>query len=68
MEFDPNKRYSQFAQAAASCCPNGCFEGRIRRAKIDELLLMESEAADSVHEANLALRKARDRVTLLSTT
>jgi hypothetical protein len=67
MDFGPEQTavYSrEFAQAAASCCPNGCFEGRIRRAKIDELLLMESEAAASVHKANLALRKARERVTL----
>jgi hypothetical protein len=67
MNFGPEQTavYSrEFAQAAASCCPNGCFEGRIRRAKIDELLLMESEAADSVHEANLSLRKAREKVTL----
>lgn len=68
MNFGPEQTavYSrEFAQAAASCCPNGCFEGRIRRAKIDELLLMESEAAASVHKANLALRKAREKVTLL---
>jgi hypothetical protein len=67
MNFGPEQTavYSrEFAQAAASCCPNGCFEGRIRRAKIDELVLMESEAAASVHKANLALRKAREKVTL----
>jgi hypothetical protein len=67
MSFGPEQTavYSrEFAQAAASCCPNGCFEGRIRRAKIDELVLMESEAAASVHQANLELRQARERVTL----
>ena len=49
----------EFAQSSAACCPNGCFEGSIRRAKIDELIQMEREAAEAVHEANLELLKAR---------
>ena len=49
----------EFAQSSAACCPRGCFEGSIRRAKIDELIQMEQEAAEAVHQANLALLKAR---------
>lgn len=49
----------EFAQSSAACCPHGCFEGSIRRAKIDELIQMEREAAEVVHEANLQLLKAR---------
>jgi hypothetical protein len=67
MNFGPEQTavYSrEFAQAAAACCPNGCFEGKIRRAKIDDLLVMELEAAAEVHNANLALKKAREKVTL----
>jgi len=51
----------EFAQSSAACCPHGCFEGSIRRAKIDELLQMEREAEEAVHEANLALLNARRR-------
>ena len=53
----------EFAQAAASCCPRGCFEGRLRRAGIDELLELEQEVAAEVHQANLELKEARQKVT-----
>lgn len=49
----------EFAQSAAACCPNGCWEGAILDATIDELMEMEKEAAASVHMANLNLWKAR---------
>jgi hypothetical protein len=61
-QFGPEQTavYSrEFAHAAAPCCPNGCFEGAIRRAKIDDLIFMEREAAEAVHDANLALQRAR---------
>lgn len=66
LSFGPEQTavYSrEFAQAAAPCCPNGCFEGKIRRAGIDDLLRMEKDAAADVHKANLALRKARQKAT-----
>lgn len=57
----------EFAQAAAPCCPVGCMEGRIRRARIDQLLEMERITAIEVHEANLDLRAARRRATRADT-
>lgn len=52
----------EMAQSAASCCPNGvCGEERLRRARIDELILLEQEAIQRVHEANLALQYAQAR-------
>jgi Late exocytosis, associated with Golgi transport len=52
----------EFAQAAASCCPFGCNEGRIHRARIDELSEMEEEAAEELHSATLELRAIRRKV------
>lgn len=66
MHFGPEQTavYSrEFAQSAAPCCPNGCFEGRIRNASIDDLLEMERYAASQLHKANLELREARSRAT-----
>ena len=63
-QFGPEQTavYSrEFAQSSAACCPYGCFEGNVRRAKIDELIQMEREAEEAVHEANLALLNARRR-------
>lgn len=63
-DFGPEQTamYSrEFAQGASSCCPNGCFEGRVRRATIDELREMEKEALERVHAANLLLEKAQIR-------
>lgn len=51
----------EFAQGASNCCPNGCCEGRVRRATIDELREMEKEALERVHAANLLLGKAQHR-------
>ena len=55
----------EFAQAAAPCCPRGCFEHRLRRAGIDELMDIEEELAAEVHQANLDLKEARRMVTLV---
>lgn len=63
-DFDPEQTamYSrEFAQGASSCCPNGCFEGRVKRATIDELREMESDALENVHAANISLDKAQFR-------
>jgi hypothetical protein len=51
----------EFAQGASNCCPNGCCEGRVKRATIDELREMEKEALERVHAANLLLGKAQHR-------
>lgn len=70
LNFGPEQAavYSrEFAQAAAPCCPNGCFEGRVRRMRIDELLELEEIAAEQVHRANLALREARQKATVTYT-
>lgn len=66
LEFGPEQAsvYArEFAQSAAPCCPNGCNEGRVRRAPIDQLLEMERIMAVEVHRANLELREARRRAT-----
>lgn len=52
----------EFAQSAAACCPNGCREGRLRHARIDELLIMEQDAIAEVQAANEALEKAQTKV------
>jgi hypothetical protein len=52
----------EFAQSAVACCPNGCGERRLRRARIDELLIMEQEAIAEVHAANAALEIAQNKV------
>ena len=49
----------EVAQSAAACCPNGCWEGAVLHATIDELLVLEREAAENVHKANLELYRAR---------
>jgi hypothetical protein len=56
----------EFAQSAAACCPNGCGERRLRRARIDELLIMEQEAIAEVHAANAALEIAQNKVATAS--
>jgi Calcium-dependent channel, 7TM region, putative phosphate/Late exocytosis, associated with Golgi transport len=64
LEFGPEQAsvYArEFAQSAAPCCPNGCNEGYIQRAPIDELVDMERIVAVQVHQANLELRDARFR-------
>jgi len=53
----------EFAQAAAPCCPNGCREGRVRQARIDDLIEMEKEATEEVHLANLELNEIRRKIT-----
>lgn len=70
MEFGPEQAavYArEFALAAAPCCPNGCNEGRIRRAPIEELVELERIASIEVHQANLELREARRRATRTDT-
>ena len=61
-EFGPEQTavYSrEFAQSAAACCPHGCFEGRMRRLRIDSLRQLEEVAKEEVHTANLLLRQAQ---------
>jgi hypothetical protein len=65
LNFGPEQTavYSrEFAQGAANLAPNGCCEGRIRRATIDELVLMEYSVLEEVHAANIALRRAQERI------
>ena len=65
LNFGPEQTavYSrEFAQGAANLAPNGCCEGRIRRATIDELVRMEYSVLEEVHAANLALRRAQERI------
>ena len=65
LNFGPEQTavYSrEFAQGAANLAPNGCCEGRIRRASIDELVRMEYSVLEEVHAANLALRRAQERI------
>ena len=65
LNFGPEQTavYSrEFAMGGSRCAPNGCFEGQIRRASIDELLIMEKVAVRRVHEANKALRKAQELI------
>lgn len=59
----------EMAQGAAACCPNGCNEERLRRAGIDELLILERDAVAAVHDANLELQyaQARAAVSVLDT-
>mmetsp|Transcript_8864 Transcript_8864/g.18772 ORF Transcript_8864/g.18772 Transcript_8864/m.18772 type:complete len:991 (+) Transcript_8864:58-3030(+) len=59
----------EMAQGAAACCPNGCGEERLRRAGIDELLVLERDAVAAVHDANLDLQfaQARAAVSVLDT-
>lgn len=52
----------EFAQSAAACCPNGCGERRLRRNRIDELLIMEQEAIAEVQAANTALAEAQNKI------
>ena len=71
LEFGPEQAavYArEFAQSAAPCCPNGCNEGRVRRAPIDRLMEMERIVAVEVHQANLELREARKQATRADTT
>jgi hypothetical protein len=56
----------EFAQSVAACCPNGCGERRLRRARIDDLLIMEQEAIAEVHAANAALEIAQNKVATLT--
>ena len=63
-QFGPEQTaiYSrEVAQSAAACCPNGCWEGAVLHATIDELLVLEREAAEAVHRANVELYKARQQ-------
>jgi hypothetical protein len=65
LDFGPEQTavYSrEFALGAANLAPNGWHEYRIKRAKIDDLLLMEKVAANDVHAANLDLRRAQERI------
>jgi len=50
----------ELAQSAAQCCPNGCCEDRVMRARIDELNVREQEAVSQVQEAYADLLQARD--------
>ena len=51
----------ELAQSAAACCPNGCFEGRLRRSGIDDLVLEERDAIIKVHDAYDEWESARTR-------
>ena len=59
----------EMAQGAAACCPNGCGEERLRRAGIDELLVLERDAIAAVHDANMNLQyaQAKAAVSVLET-
>jgi hypothetical protein len=64
LDFGPEQTavYSrEFAQSAAPCCPNGCFEEALLDATIDELLDLEQFALEEVQAANKALEAARSR-------
>ncbi|GAX28816.1 hypothetical protein FisN_35Lh018 [Fistulifera solaris] len=69
LKFGPEQAavYSrEFAQAAAPCCPRGCFESYIRDSmSIDELVDLEQELAEQVHAANLELKRARQKAAAL---
>ena len=52
----------EFAQGAANLAPYGFNEQKIRRASLPQLLEMEKRAAYSVEAANLALRKAQEKI------
>jgi len=59
----------EFAQSAAPCCPNGCNERKIiNNTNIEELKLLEQEAAEAVLHANQELwleqQRARQAHTL----
>ena len=65
LQFGPEQTavYSrEFAAAAAPCCPNGCMEGRVREATLNDLRGMERETEDEMRVAFLDLRKARHAV------
>jgi Late exocytosis, associated with Golgi transport len=54
----------EFAQSAAPCCPNGCFEGGVIEARIDELEELEEIALEEVEAANGALERARQKAVM----
>jgi hypothetical protein len=65
LQFGPEQTavYSrEFAQAAAPCCPNGCMEGRVLQATLQELREMEREIEEEARQAFLDLSKARHAV------
>jgi hypothetical protein len=65
LDFGPEQTavYSrEFALGAANLAPNGWNEGKIKRAGIDELLEMEKQAVQAVHEANQDLKLAQGRI------
>ena len=51
----------ELAQGAAACCPHGCGEGRLLHADFQELLELEKEVVEAVHQANLVLLDAQKR-------
>jgi hypothetical protein len=55
----------EFAQAAVTCCPHGCNQERIEAASIEELLDMEQDMIELVHQANRELKAVRRRVALV---
>ncbi|CAB9500392.1 DUF221 domain-containing protein [Seminavis robusta] len=62
LDFGPEQTavyIREFAQSAAPCCPNGCFEGAVTGARIDELVELEQIAMEEVQAANDALEMAR---------
>lgn len=71
LDFGPEQTavYSrELAQSASPCCPNGCFEGAVVQARIDELLELEQIALEEVEVANLELQAARQNAVLNSRT
>jgi len=63
MNYGPEQTavYSrELAHGAASCCPHGCNEEKLRKASIDELIKLEKEALAAVEAADLSLRYARE--------
>jgi hypothetical protein len=54
----------EFAQAASPCCPNGCREGRVLNARMEELLEMEKRLISEVQEANVELKEIRHRMAM----
>jgi hypothetical protein len=65
MHFGPEQiaAYArEFALGAANLAPYGWHERRVLKANMSELITMERAAVEAVHEANVALREAQDRI------
>jgi len=52
----------EFALGAANLAPYGWHENGVLQAKLPDLIMMERAAVEAVHEANIALREAQERI------